>query len=280
MKRIATTLLACALALPGYASPAADCAAATQPQAIRWASDFDDADAVESGREILGGGIISADHPWYDADTDDAKLVPVTVESESPFQWFYDFIDWMRGQSWNFSLFGMQFTFSLFQLVIGILILLGSALLIWVLTKVYRGRDVARAARTAGRTSLGGNLRRVEALPFNIGRRPADLLTEARQYYDSGDFNQAMIYLFSHQLVELDRNQVIHLAKGKTNRQYLREIARGRLPKAGDMKRLVEEAMVTFEDAFFGNHPIAQPRFEACWSQLNRFERLLGAETA
>ena len=48
----------------------------------------------------------------------------------------------------------------------------------------------------------------------------------ARLYEKRGNFNQAIIYYYSYQLVTLDRRQVIRLAKGKTNRQYLRETGR------------------------------------------------------
>ena len=54
-----------------------------------------------------------------------------------------------------------------------------------------------------------------------------------------------MIYLFSHQLVQLDRHQIIRLAKGKTNRQYLREVGPGGdappvgRPDAGGLRRRV-----------------------------------------
>ena len=51
--------------------------------------------------------------------------------------------------------------------------------------------------------------------------RKAGLLEEARRSYEEGDYNTAIVYLYSYQLVKLDQNQWIRLAKGKTNRQYL-----------------------------------------------------------
>ena len=51
-----------------------------------------------------------------------------------------------------------------------------------------------------------------------------DLLAEARRHYQAGNYGAAIVYLFSFQLVQLDRRQIIQLAKGKTNRQYLREV--------------------------------------------------------
>ena len=51
-----------------------------------------------------------------------------------------------------------------------------------------------------------------------------DLLAEARRHYQAGNYGAAIVYLFSFQLVQLDQRQIIRLAKGKTNRQYLREV--------------------------------------------------------
>jgi hypothetical protein len=68
--------------------------------------------------------------------------------------------------------------------------------------------------------------------------------------------------------VELDRGQAIRLAKGKTNRQYLRELT----PKP-DLKGLVEQSMLAFEDVFFGGRALDRSRFEDCWRRLPEFDR-------
>jgi len=70
-------------------------------------------------------------------------------------------------------------------------------------------------------------------------------------------------------LIQLDKQQIIRLAIGKTNRQYLREVGP---PSA--LGRLLEETMVAFEDVFFGNRRLERARFEACWSRLPEFEAL------
>ena len=64
---------------------------------------------------------------------------------------------------------------------------------------------------------------RVEALPFHVRAASGDFLAEARRLYDAGHYSEAIVYLFSYQLVQLDKHHVIRLAKGKTNRQYVRE---------------------------------------------------------
>ena len=57
-------------------------------------------------------------------------------------------------------------------------------------------------------------------LPLPAMPRPkGTLLEEARRSYEQGDYNTAIVYLYSYQLVKLDQNQWIRLAKGKTNRR-------------------------------------------------------------
>jgi hypothetical protein len=108
---------------------------------------------------------------------------------------------------------------------------------------------------------------RVEALPFKVRAATTDFLAEARRLFDAGQYSEAIIYLFSHELVELDRHQVIRLAKGKTNRQYLRETRFHPL-----LASVLETTMIAFEDAFFGNKQLSRDVFERSWSRLNEFK--------
>jgi Domain of unknown function (DUF4129) len=111
---------------------------------------------------------------------------------------------------------------------------------------------------------------RVEALPFAVRRAAGDFLGEARRLYEAGQYSEAIIYLFSFQLVELDKHHLIRLAKGKTNRQYLREVRQRPLVRA-----ILETTMIAFEDAFFGRKTISRERFESCWQRLDEFQREL-----
>jgi Domain of unknown function (DUF4129) len=114
------------------------------------------------------------------------------------------------------------------------------------------------------------NRTRIENLPFQVKRPNADLLAEARACYDRGEYNDAIIYLYSHQLIELDRRQAIHLTKGKTNRQYLRE-----LRERPSLSNLLENSILLFEESFFGRHMITRAQLDRCWNQLPDFQREL-----
>jgi hypothetical protein len=58
------------------------------------------------------------------------------------------------------------------------------------------------------------------------------------------------------------------LARGKTNRMYLRE-----LRQQPQLKSILELTMTAFEDVFFGNHNLSREEFEACWRQLDDFHK-------
>jgi hypothetical protein len=108
---------------------------------------------------------------------------------------------------------------------------------------------------------------RVEALPFKVKAAGGDFLSEARRLNETGNYSQAIVYLFSHELVELDKHHVIRLAKGKTNRQYVRETRR-----RPELAATLECTMIVFEDAFFGKKNISREAFERCWRRLDAFQ--------
>ena len=155
----------------------------------------------------------------------------------------------------------------------GALVVLAVALaaLIFMILRAMRLR---KSSTGRSRPLVIGEAQRIEALPYPVARTNLSLLDQACDLYRAGNYAAAMIYLFGHQLVQLDRRQIIRLAKGKTNRQYLREIGQAEV-----LRQLFGQTLVAFEDVFFGHHDIARQRFEACWSRLPEFESLLAQGT-
>lgn len=141
----------------------------------------------------------------------------------------------------------------------------------WAFWSLLPGR---RAVRDDDDSDDEDRLRRRDALP-TVARFQAGLLDEARRRYEAGDFDNAIVYLFCHQLVQLDRHDRIRLTRGKTNRQYLRE-----LDPQTDLRKILQQSMSTFEDAFFGHHAIDRTRFEDCWNRLEEFETLTARRAA
>lgn len=156
------------------------------------------------------------------------------------------------------------------------LIVLALAALVYLLIRAFMKHEQRLASQSEKTVEITGTQAdRVERLPVPVRRPLSDLLSEAKYHYENGNFREAIIYLYSHELVELDKQQVIHLARGKTNRQYLRELkARHRL------REVLEQTMVVFEDAFFGKLDIGRERFESCWNRLADFDALLTGAAA
>jgi hypothetical protein len=153
------------------------------------------------------------------------------------------------------------------------LVWIGLGLLLVLLVVLIVRAFQQRARLSSGATPFGrgaesaaSDADRVEKLPFPVQRSRSDLLGEARRHYEAGRYVEAIIYLFSYQLVHLDKHDLVRLAKGKTNRQYLGELRSHR-----GIARMVSDTMVAFEDVFFGRHDLDRGRFERCWNQMDRF---------
>ena len=56
--------------------------------------------------------------------------------------------------------------------------------------------------------------RRSEALPVAVNWGPVELLDKARESYQQGRYNDAIVYLFSYELIALDRRHLVRLARG------------------------------------------------------------------
>jgi hypothetical protein len=111
---------------------------------------------------------------------------------------------------------------------------------------------------------------RLENLPIQVERPRGDLLGEADRLNGLGRYAEAIVYLFGHRLIQLDRAHAIRLARGKTNRQYLAE-----LRSRPDLARLMRETVQTFEQSYFGRYEITQTQFDITRRAQAEFDRLL-----
>ncbi len=210
-------------------------------------------EAVEETRGLLDGGLVRPTRPWYDDKTDGIRRLDMRVTPQAP--------------SWNLSWMG-EFLKALGWFAVVLVVALIGLILWRVFLSLRNANDQAENALTLDDDA--NRVDRVEALPFRMARQATDPLSEAQRQYEKGNFNEAIIYLFSHQLLEMDKQHVIHLVRGKTNRQLVREVGPRR-----ELRLLVEHTMIAFEDVFFGDHTLTRAQFEACWLELERFDRLV-----
>jgi len=233
-------------------------------QLLPAAADADE--SVEAGRRALGHW---GRYPWYDRQSDGVRRVEIPEPWD--LSWLWDWLpDWGGGFGFGSS---WLWTSLMWTAWIAIAVLLG--VLVLLMLRAYQDRSQVLSEEAAEEEAPEDDTARVEALPFPLKAGRLDLLEEATRCYREGNYGRAVVYLFSFQLVQLDRQQIIRLTAGKTNRQYLREVG-SRIT----LRRLVEETMVAFEDVFFGNRTLDRDRFESCWSRLDEFRTLAGAPTA
>jgi hypothetical protein len=217
--------------------------------------------------EQVGDALSESGHyPWYDSKTDGVRPIPLANSSDADSanrdsKWTAQPKASTPGRMPQLSFLGWLLNWLGITLLVVFL-----ALIAWLITKAFLKDEISEGiARKVIETSR--EVDRVEALPFKLRKPTGDFLAEARRLYEAGDYSEAIIYFFSFQLVELDRHHLIRLSKGKTNRQYLREVR----PRP-NLHAILGITIVAFEDAFFGRKTLSREQFERCWSRLDEFQ--------
>ncbi|MCA9270682.1 MAG: hypothetical protein KDA41_19505 [Planctomycetales bacterium] len=225
--------------------------------------------AVEAGAEALSDSGL----PWYDAETDQVRPFHVAppeqppappdvaenlIEEEAPSDGSHEIVVPAGG--------------SAIPLLAVVALGIALTLLLVYFLGVFLGGRAPPPTLDEAVVSREADVSRLEDLPAPLLRSQSDLLGEARRQYQLGDYREAIIYYYSHLLIELDKAQRIRLLRGKTNRQYL-----GELRDDPQLKDLVGQTMIAFEDVFFGDVELSRERFEACFNRLPEFERRLEA---
>ncbi len=222
--------------------------------------------------------------PWYDPKQE--TVVPVTVETTVD-----DSVNrnsrWLpkpkriqakpttnattapSGGGWfgtDLSLTNLIAWFCLVLLVIGIV-----GLLVFVLSKT--DIDLGNSPSSKSGASAGGGpdeqtIERMKHLPAELRRTDVNLRSEALRLMNLGEFDQAVILLFAHQLLLLDRSSLLRLTRGKTNGAYVREARKN----DNQIGVLLRETTTAFEKSYFGRHTITRSEFEQLWKQNETIE--------
>jgi hypothetical protein len=230
------------------------------------AQELTDEQAVEAAKESFSG---RTRYPYYDRQKDDERQL--SVEESAPDESANRKSKWTgknarantrtgggAGNSVSFLGPALQ-GLGLAALVIFI------GLIAYLIARAFLKNEVTET-KVSKVIETSRDVDKVQALPFQLRKPTSDFLAEAQRLYAAGNYSEAIIYLYSHLLVQLDTHHVIRLAKGKTNRQYLRE-ARSRPA----LREILERTMIAFEDVFFGHHTLSREDFESCYSRVEEF---------
>ena len=213
--------------------------------------------ANETAKEKLAerGSNFKKLNNWYDSSEDQLRRIELVEPEYKPQR---------RYNEGDFSALKSFFVYAIWT-IIGLALLA----LAWFL-----GRGLLGFLRTedikADLGVLAEEKRRIEALPLEGRRSDVPFLDMARKLYEQGNYAEAIVYYFSHQLIELDRRKCIRLTRGKTNRQYEFE-----LRHRAELQDIYNKTMIVFEESYFGNQPPDRARFESCWLLQDRFRSLL-----
>lgn len=201
--------------------------------------------------------------PWYDAQRDELRPVqPPSLREPRPLgSWTYTRKPSPTVPS-NGSLLWQVISAIALTLLALFIIAIVTGMLFQTFGKWTGGQPVFKVPAVA----------RLAQLPQHIPRTKRGLLEEARAAYDRGDLGWAAVYYYGYQLVELDRCGWIRLARGKTNRQYIRETHT--YPMA---QSLLKQTSRLSEAFYFGHHAPTSTQFETCWTQLEDFRHWTNA---
>ena len=251
-------------------------------------SENETATESDVGSEAVDSAL--GDSMWYDSDA--GEIVPVEVESEIDDSDNRD-SRWLpkakrvrqpnantatntggggAGGGAGTGLFGSGLSIgNVFGWVLLItLIALGIGLIVYAVSKTEMDTKPASRSRAKKLSQSPDEqmIERMKHLPAELRRTDVNLRSEAERLMREGQYDQAIILLFGHQLLLLDRVGMLRLNRGKTNRKYVRE-TRSSDPKSA--KRL-QRTVTAFERSYFGRHTIGQREFSDLWRQNEQLE--------
>jgi hypothetical protein len=179
-------------------------------------------------------------YPWYDAARDSVRpIVP-----KARWNW-----DWVIALA-----------------IIALALVAFTGMLVWLWLRYEPGlaESQAEARRRAGAS-------RIEGLPEGLRPETDDPWNEALRRRDRGDYAGAVVCLFAHQLLTLDRLRLLRLVPGRTGRQLVRAI------DDAAFRGCVEPTLRLFEAVYYGHRVPPREAFEALWVCAEQFEQRAGA---
>jgi hypothetical protein len=198
-------------------------------------------------------------YPWYDPKSETVK--PVWPPD---LTWL---TDWLERRFGRRRIPGVG---RLGDLVAIGLAMLALAVFLVVLIELWRRYRPVNEGDAARRRSAGAS-GRIEGLPAGVRPETADPWAEAQARRARGDLAGAIVCLFAHQLLTLDRLRQIRLVPGRTGRQYVRAI------DDREFRSTVEPTLHLFEAVYYGHHAPSAEAFERVWALAVSFEQRAAA---
>ncbi|MDB4633765.1 hypothetical protein OAG76_00020 [Rubripirellula sp.] len=156
-------------------------------------------------------------------------------------------------------------------LILGIIVLSGVVAIFYALSRAdLQTKKGGKGSNKAlsGKTPDEQTLERMKHLPKELRRTDVNLRSEAQRLMLASQYDQAIILLFAHQLLLLDRYGMLRLNRGKTNRKYIRETR----ATNEQVATCLEATIASFERSYFGRHKITRNEFADTWRLNEQLE--------
>lgn len=189
-------------------------------------------------------------YPWYDAKADAVRTVAPPAEPPSPKP----------------SKTGKRNLPTLADTIVFVIMVAALSVVVLLLARAW-ARYRPDPETLLLKSKAAGLEQRTAALPTGLRVDPTDPLGEARRLRDLGNLDGAIICLFVHQLIMLDRLGQIRMAPAKTARQLVRSVSD---PRA---RARVEPTLRLFEAVFYGRLAPTLAAFEAAWADAEALEQ-------
>jgi hypothetical protein len=208
----------------------------------------------EGAREALRRG----DYPWYDSGKDRFHRLRLPADPDIDLG--------VKAPGSSSSLLGALGGLGR-VIVVGIFV----AALVAIIVLAIRLRDGAGGLLDGPERAKSPSraVERSGALPLGLEVDAADPWAAAIEARRKGDLGRAVILLFAHQLMALDRLGMVRLAPGRTGRQLVRSVGEG------EIRRRVEPTLRLFEAVYYGREAPDPSRFEHAWGEAQALESLL-----
>ena len=214
--------------------------------------------------------------PWYDSAAGrvepklswpDLHFVWVDRALQKVADWWHGFTGWFRWMNgWRIPGIGGFGN----ALAVGAVLLVLTLVLVLLLEMLRRYRPLLVGSKENVLIQPGTSAR-IEGLPAGVAWI-APTRSRKRAAAAPGDLAGAIVYLFAHQLVTLERLKQVRLIPGRTGRQLVRSVG------DRELKRCVEPTLRLFEAVYYGHVPPSPAAFEAAWALGERFEQSLATE--
>lgn len=214
------------------------------------------------------GEALSGRHfPWYDSSTDDFRPItppkpPAPPPPPRP----------PRAGNWSPFKLGTINLQDLGRLIIFILLAMALMGLILYIARTWQRRLAFETVEEARKpTRVIGSVVRFDTLPTGLVVDESDPLETARRFRQKGELGRAVVFLFAHQLLMLDRLGMIRLAPGRTGRQLVRSI------NDESVRGGVGRTLRMFEAVYYGHREPNEADFEALWAEAESLDAILSA---